>query len=749
MSLGPIVYKNIDLVFAKAASQCRWTLYEHEVYEILKNASLDVPNYIFIKKAELVTKNMLMQFGEKLVIKIVSSEIVHKQKLGGVKIINNGDLLFVQNTLNHMKKQVLSHFSEEAKPSIEGFLLVEFVEFSKSLGNELLIGIKEDDAFGPVVTLSKGGDDAEFFAKYYDSANLFLPYLNSEEAEELAGSLKIINKFNEFGHPEYKYCIARMAEIVSLLAYKYSEVSDDRGDYTVTNMDVNPFVFANNGNFIAVDGYMTFKKCECKEQLKANDLNIEALYKPKGIAVVGVSRDVKKYGMGREIATILHDLGRKDLFFINIHGGSTVIGGKHYDMYQSFEQLPEKVELVVYAAPAISVPDFLKNLGRKKPRAIVMIPGIPVNMGYENFAKMLDDTKPEGIRIIGPNCMGVYYGSDIVGQSVNTLFIEEKRLRINSNEKSNVALLTQSGGLAITMIDKLKNNPIFKAVASFGNKYDVKITDLFKYFLDDELIKVIALYVEGFDKREGRLFYDLARAAHKPVIVYKGGRTEAGAQTAKSHTAALTGDYDTFRAAGKQAGVIITENAQEFLDCIKMFSLLSQKKTTGMKVAGVLNAGFEATIAADELGSLEQAKVSEKTSKRLHEINNHGLVDISSSIIDVTPMTNDVMYGKFVEAFCEDPNVDAIIVGIVPHSEHIKSTPETCMDENSLANILVRISRKYDKPLIVSVNGGEYYDEFLGIMEKGGIPVYTDIRSAVRTLEIFMKYYGGLFDIFK
>jgi acyl-CoA synthetase (NDP forming) len=106
-------------------------------------------------------------------------------------------------------------------------------------------------------------------------------------------------------------------------------------------------------------------------------------------------------------------------------------------------------------------------------------------------------------------------------------------------------------------------------------------------------------------------------------------------------------------------------------------------------------------------------------------------------------MTDDVMYGRFIEAFMEDENVDAVIVGVVPHVENIKSTPETCNDEDSLANILVRISNKYDKPMAVSVNGGEYYDEFVGIIEKGGIPVYTDIRSAVRTLGIFMEYFAG------
>ncbi|MFO7611091.1 MAG: hypothetical protein R6W99_01200, partial [Clostridia bacterium] len=385
----------------------------------------------------------------------------------------------------------------------------------------------------------------------------------------------------------------------------------------------------------------------------------------------------------------------------------------------------------------------LKNLGSKKPKALVMIPGIPSDIGYEEFAARLDESKPPGIRVIGPNCMGVFYGADAAGQSVNTLFIEEERLRVCSDETSNAALLTQSGGMAITMVDKLRNNPVFKAIASFGNKYDIKITDLLKYFMGDDEIKVIAVYVEGFDEREGRLFFDLARTSKKPVIVYKGGKTEAGAQAAKSHTASMTGDYDTFRAACLQAGIILTEDATEFMNSIKAFSLLADKKSGGMGVAGVLNAGFEATIASDELGRLKPAVIGKETAALLKGINSHGLADTGNSIIDVTPMTDDVMYGKFIEVFMEDPAVDAVIVGVVPHVENIKSTPETCGDENSLANILVRISRKYDKPIVVSVNASEYYDEFVSIIEKGGLPVYSDIRSAVRSLETFMGYFSG------
>ena len=394
--MSDISYSKIDSVFRKAHDSGRDVLFEFEVYDILRHTGLDVPHYIFIDKPGLATEEVLSQFGPKIVVKVVSKDIAHKQKLGGVKVVDNSEPLFVQFVLFKMKDEVLSHFAEEEKPNIEGFLIVEFIDFNQSLGSELLIGVKNDEAFGPVVTLSKGGDDAEFFAKYYDPANLFLPYMTAEESQELAGSLKIINKFNEIGHPEYKDYIAVAAEHISKLAYRYSDVSDDPVDFHITSMDVNPFVFSKDGRFIAVDGYVIFEKSENKKKLLADTGNINAFFQPNGIAVVGVSRNENKYSMGREIATLLHELDRTDMYCINLRAGSTNIGGTEYMMYQDLDQLPEDVDLAVYAAPAGSVPAFLKNLGNRKPKAMVMIPGIPADIGYDEFARLLDENKRSG-----------------------------------------------------------------------------------------------------------------------------------------------------------------------------------------------------------------------------------------------------------------------------------------------------------------------------------------------------------------
>ncbi|MCX7841473.1 MAG: hypothetical protein N2489_00145, partial [Clostridia bacterium] len=352
-----------------------------------------------------------------------------------------------------------------------------------------------------------------------------------------------------------------------------------------------------------------------------------------------------------------------------------------------------------------------------------------------------DEVKPQDLRIIGPNCMGVYFAPDESGKGLNTLFIDEKRLELKHSEFSNTVILTQSGALAVTAIDKLQNTRIFKSVVSFGNKYDVKITDLMAYFANDPSIDLISLYIEGLDSGEGRQFFELARNISKPVIAYKSGKTEAGAKAAASHTASMSGSYDVFKAACMQAGVILVENINEHYDYLKVFSLLAHKIPSGHRVAGVVNAGFESTVGADELKNLKQAQLSPETIEKLNRINKYGLVDVSSPFLDITPMADDRMYADFVEAVLQDENVDCVFVAIVPHANSLKTTPETARDPESLANLLVGLSKKYIKPMVVSVNAGRYYQDFVSIMESNGLPVFNDIRSAIKSLDTFVSYH--------
>jgi len=735
MILTKEVRTQAENVFREAQAKGRNILFEHEVYALLNCIGLATPKFVFIKNAEDITSEMLTEFGKEIMVKIVSKDIAHKQKLGGVKKIFSYDEMFVKYVVDSMEKKVLSNFEGKEKPDIEGFLLIEAIEFRESLGYEIMMGITDDRDFGPVMTLSKGGDDAEFFAKYYDPANLFLPFLTKEESEKFAQDINIRHKFEDIGHPEYTTLMADTISALSLLAYEFSPLSKSKTKFNIETIDVNPFVITKDHKFLAIDGYAEFSQASSEDIRRVVVDNLDSLFKPKGIAVLGVSTDPNKFSLSREILQLLIDFDRDDIYCVNPKGGEVTYSGKKFVLYESLDDLPCDVDMAVYSAPAKYIPSFFSSLGKRMPKIVVLIPGMPSGIKYSEFAKQLDEVVPKGMRVVGPNCMGVYYAPDEEHEGVNTLFLDEDRLKIEYGEFSNVAMLTQSGGIAVTLIDRYLKTPLFKSILSFGNKYDVKLTDLLAYFKDEKNTKVIAMYLEGFDPLEGRMFFELAKGAEKPLILYKGGRTEEGAKAALSHTAAMTGNYEVLEAACEQSGVVLMEDVETYCDVIKGFSLLANKNFRGVNVAAVTNAGFEATIFSDELGGMKIADISEKTKERLVEINTHGLASVGTAIVDTTPMSTDKMYGEFIEALLMDDNVDCMMVSAVPHVDSLKAAPENCHDADSLANRMCDLYKKYDKPIVVSINAGDYYDDFVEIMEKAGIPVYDNVKSAARVLD--------------
>ena len=332
-----------------------------------------------------VDEEALRGFGHTLIVKIVSPEIPHKQKLGGVSKISAADPLYVQFVLSRMREEVLSHFpAGRAARASPGFLIVEYIPHTQALGYEVLIGFREDPAFGPVLTVSKGGDDAEFFAAHYDPANLFLPPMEYAEALAFTRSLHIRHKFEQIGHPEYLELMARAMAEFSTLALRYSPMAE-KPRYVLKALEVNPFAISSDGRFVALDGLAEFGPAPAAEEWNPRvDLaNLDAFFQPRGVAVIGVSADLSKYSLARDIAELLHELRRDDLYLVNPHGGTRAPRARATTpCTPTLAALPAQVELAVYAAPARNAPDFLRSLAGSSVRAVVLIPGVPSAIPY-------------------------------------------------------------------------------------------------------------------------------------------------------------------------------------------------------------------------------------------------------------------------------------------------------------------------------------------------------------------------------
>jgi acyl-CoA synthetase (NDP forming) len=738
--LPPWVRK-VETVLEKAREEGRYRLFEHEVYEILEKLRIKTPTHTTIHHEDEITNNTLSNFSNnRIVLKIISSEITHKYRAGGVQIVYK-DLDFVRYSVQNMRK-----FFKKRSKNIEGILLVDFIDYSKDLGNEILLGFRESEAFGPVISFSKGGTDAEHFASNFSAPNLILPPINRKWASALQASTRIQKKYLDEGKTGYIKKIVETEVKFSDLAIYFSNFFNFDTKFSLKEFEINPFVFDHDGNFIAIDGYATFAEKE-KEGIDLSVQPKETLrpfFEPEGIVVVGVSTtDSSK--AGNIIVKNLLDMGRDDIFAVNVKGGEALIDGGRYKLYRSIVEVPLPVELAIIAVPAESTLPVIDDCVKKKVKAIIIIPGgfSETRKNREIEKRILEKARKNGIRIMGPNCLGIVYAGDRRARGVNTFFIPGEKFRVNLEKEKNVAILSQSGALGITEIYNLRNAISPRVIVSYGNQLDIDPSDLVQYFEDDPSVDVIGLYIEGFKKGAGRKFFNVAGRSTKPIIVYKAGRTEAGMKAARSHTASIAGEYAVAKAAMKQAGLIVADSMIDHGDFIKTFALLHDFKVNGNRVAVIANAGYEKTYAADNIGSLVPAELDEKTIKRLEKII-PPFVNVEP-FLDLTAMASDELFQQCIEIFLESEGVDALCISIVPQAQVLHTTDEEInrYRENVAARIVETVHR-YKKPTVVSVNvvsgADAAYNKFGQLMDSGGVPTFLTAERAMVCLNEFIRY---------
>jgi acyl-CoA synthetase (NDP forming) len=732
----------VESILEAAAAEDRQQLYEYEVYEILTVLGIKTPTYIIARDAADITHSTLAVFPtERIVLKVISSQIAHKQKAGGIKVVYK-DLDFIRYSVQEMQRG----FAQQGKP-VHGVLLVEFVEYSKDLGNELLLGFRESAAFGPVISLSKGGTDAEHFAKHFSAPNLILPPLDRQWADALMASTHISGKYLAEGHGEYITEVVDAEMKFSDLASSFSNFFPSPSRFVLNEFEINPFIFKANGDLIAIDGYATFAaKAEIPPDLSVHPKQtLRPLFEPSGIAVVGISTsDAGK--AGNIIVKNLIGLERDDVYGVNIKGGEVKISDETLPLYKSVTDIPEPVDLAIVTVPAEATLTVVKECAAKGVKAVLLIPG-----GFSETRKnrdleeaILEIARESGIRIIGPNCLGVVYAGERDHPGLNTFFIPEEKFKVNLEQDKNVAILSQSGGVGIMEIYNLRSAISPKVIVSYGNQLDVDPSDLVQYFEEDPMVDVIGLYIEGFNPAAGRKFFNITSQARKPIVVYKAGRTEAGQMATRSHTASIAGEYEVAKAAMKQAGLLVADSMIDHGDFVKTFALLHDFKVAGNRVAVIANAGYEKTSAADNLGELVLAELDERTVTQLAEII-PPYVNVEP-LLDLTAMVSDEQFEHCIDIMLSSSSVDALCISIIPQAQLLHTTDEEMKHfERNIAARIVETVRKHNKPTVVSVNvvsgADAVYNRFGQVMDSGGVPTYLTAARAMTCLNTFIRYH--------
>jgi acyl-CoA synthetase (NDP forming) len=634
-----------------------------------------------------------------------------------------------------------------AEQEVHGILLVEYVEYTKDLGNELLLGFRESAAFGPVISLSKGGTDAEHFADHFSPPNLILPPLDRQWADAFMASTHISGKYMAEGHEDYITEVVEAEMKFSALASCFSNFFTSPSSFVIGEFEINPFIFDANGDLTALDGYATFSK----KSDRPPDLSIKAkdtllpLFEPAGIAVVGISTtDTSK--AGNIIVKNLIDLQRDDVYGVNIRGGKVRVSGKTLSLYKSVTAITDPIDLAIVTVPAEASLAVVQDCARKGVKAVLLIPGgfSEMRNNRDLEEKILAVAQDNDMRVMGPNCLGVVYAGDQSHPGLNTFFIPEEKFKVNLDQDRNVAILSQSGGVGIMEIYNLRSAISPKVIVSYGNQLDIGPSDLVQYFEEDPMVDVIGLYIEGFNPAAGRKFFNITSQARKPIVVYKAGRTEAGQMAARSHTASIAGEYEVAKAAMKQAGLIVADSMIDHGDFVKTFALLHDFMVEGNRVAVIANAGYEKTSAADNLGDLVLAELDKKTADQLAEII-PPYVNVEP-LLDLTAMVSDEEFQRCIDIMLSSPSVDALCISIIPQAQLLHTTDEEIKHyERNIAASIVETVHKHRKPTVVSVNvvsgADAVYNRFGQVMDSGGIPTYLTAQRAMTCLNAFIRYH--------
>ncbi|MEM1709986.1 MAG: CoA-binding protein [Sulfolobales archaeon] len=455
---------------------------------------------------------------------------------------------------------------------------------------------------------------------------------------------------------------------------------------------------------------------------------ISKFFYPNSVAVVGASRDPSKVGYQLLYNLISKYKGR--VYPINPHV-SEVLGLKAYPRITS---VPDDIDLAVISVPASTVPSVMEDCSLKGVKNVIVISAgfkeLGTVEGIEGERKIVEIAKRFGMRVIGPNCMGVY----VPKIGLNTTFLNPDRM--DFPEHGNISFISQSGAFGIAVLDwaAMRGIGISKFV-SLGNKCDVDESDMLDYLVGDEDTQVITMYIEGVEV--GRRFIKSLKSTTpvKPVVILKAGRSEEGVRAIASHTGSLAGADIVYDAAFKQCGVLRAYGMDELFDMALSLSL--QPPAQGMRV-GILTvgggSGVMATDAAVSLG-LKVPKLSDATVGKLRNV----LLPIASPYnpVDVTGSARNEHLLNAVDIMMRSGEVDVIIW--IPYFMAPGITDELVED---FISVVRSVNKELSTPIPVvgAATGGRHTLKLSTAVEKGGIPMYPTVERAAKAAWALCKY---------
>ncbi|MBA3903752.1 MAG: acyl-CoA synthetase [Rhodocyclaceae bacterium] len=626
---------------------------------------------------------------------------------------------------------------------------------------EVRISLNSTREFGMVISAGLGGLEAELDEDNFrrDRASVYAAAALTDAEDFLRlfqrtlAWQKLAAVARREGRPAtegaLKDCFARLLELANAFAPGKPDAP-----FVLQALELNPVLAGER---------VTVRAAECTfgapqpGRLPRPIGKIDKLIHPKRIGIIGVSGSGMNFG--RIILRNLMGSGYPKEQLLILKPGEAEIDG--VKCVEGLKALDGKLDMLIVAVAASAVYELVDEIIESDAVDAVML--IPGSLGETKksrepaaaLAARINAAhgKPGGGPIfLGANCLGVVSHPG----AYDSWFIPLERLpKPQKKPLRNSVMLSQSGAFMIT---RLSQNPWLDPayMLALGNQTDLTHGDMLGYFAALPGIETLGIYIEGFKDLDGLQFAKAVRKAvlnGKQIVVYKSGRTAPGQGGVMGHTASIAGGLTLFESVVRQAGAIVAEDLNAFDDLFYIAGALHHKRIGGRRLGAISGAGFEAVGMADSIETdgfaLEMGALEESTVGKIEEIlvakKLDQLVEVRNPL-DINPGADDEAHLQITEAFLQDPNIDAVVVGLDPTAPSVRALVESKLrpghdigDPKSTVHLMPPIVERNDKPIIGIVDGGTLYDAMAaGLMDRG-VCVFRNCARGTKALVRYVK----------
>jgi len=636
-----------------------------------------------------------VRVGYPVALKARRSGLFHKVAAGGVRL-DVRSAAEVRRAAAEMREKI---------PGLDGYVIQPMVKG----GLEMMVGLRRDPVFGPVVIVGLGGGLVEAIG---DVAVRLAP-VSLAEAAAMIGELRLSSAAS-LRH-QFKAELEHLAQVVT----RVSDLAARHED--ILELDLNPIVITSEGAMV-VDAKLVRAAVPAAAQRTwmPAEATIGKLLNPQSIVVVGASANPAKQGGRLFRYLVKHGFpGRLDAVNPN---ESEILGRPSYP---SVAELPEPADMACIVVPMDDVDKVVEACGKKGiPTATVFTSGFAETgpQGRRRQEQLMATARRNGIRLCGPNTAGIMSADGRMCAAIGMAF------EVESVPEGNVAMLSQSGAIGSALLSRAWDQgvAIGRWICS-GNEADLGLGDYMLALVDDPACSVIAVFMEAVrDPEAFKAACRKARERGKRVVVYKSGRSAAGSRAAQTHTGAIAGDDSVYSAAFKALGVVRVPDLQTLLDAAGALGQLPLP--AGRRIGVVSASGGACSVVADECArrQLEMAELSAETVSAISEV--IPPFGVPTNPVDVTMevTVRPAMLGRVAELVLRDPGVDALLVMLTTNAD----PPAVHVGEGVIA-----AARASGKPVVVSRLGAEFLaPTSLAMYRTARIPVFAMPERAVLVL---------------